>query len=159
MTVNWAAIERVLDELIAWFQHNCTDMSQAHPGPLKRKLDYLKEMQRYEPFTDEMQEFLRQTRIWTKRLSVDRHDLIHGIMSYRGGATLEWHSQRISHEGPRARIVNRVFHNDDIQRIAEDMSNLLKFIILKVWVITGGDPSAYPVSEIKNALRELGHSQ
>ena len=31
MTITWSGIERVLDELIAWYQQNCTDLSKPHP--------------------------------------------------------------------------------------------------------------------------------
>src|SRR3546814_18446180 len=52
MTIHWAGIERLLDELIAAYQHSHTDFSREHPRSLSNKLDYLKMLQQDERFPE-----------------------------------------------------------------------------------------------------------
>lgn len=41
MVIVWAGIERMLDELIASYQQNFTDLSIKHPKPLSSKTKYI----------------------------------------------------------------------------------------------------------------------
>src|SRR3546814_8551064 len=92
----WAGIERLLDELIAAYQHSHTDLSREHPRSLSNKLDYLKMMQHDERLPEKTREFLRCTRITAKRLGNNRHDIIHGLLHrVPGPHSITWRTQRI----------------------------------------------------------------
>lgn len=156
MTITWAGIERILDELIAWYQHNCTDLSKHHPVSLKNKLEYIRIMQHDDHLTNETREFLKKIRIEAKRLGSDRHEIIHGMLWHRGGFSLEWTTQRVTYKGPNAGLSHRTFHNDDLQRLSREISNFSHYLAPKVWVLTGRDLSKFARSEIENALGELG---
>lgn len=156
MTITWAGIERLLDELIAWYQHNCTDLSKPHPLSLQNKLKYLRVMQCDERFTDETREFLRKVRIEAKRLGNERHEIIHGMLWHRGGFSLEWKTQRVVYDGPNAGLTHRTFHNDDLRRLSREISNFSHYLAPKVWVLTGHYPGKFPVSEVEKALSEFG---
>src|SRR3546814_8128052 len=100
MTIHWAGIERLLDELIAAYQHSHTDLSREHPRSLSNKLDYLKMMQHDERLPEKTREFLRCTRITAKRLGNNRHDIIHGLLHrVPGPHSITWRTQRIIYEG------------------------------------------------------------
>lgn len=156
ITIVWAGVERVLDELIAWYQHSCTSLSREHPRGLKDKLEYVHRMQCDESFTDETREFLRLIRIEAKRLGKGRHEIIHGMLWHKGGLSLEWTSQRVVYDGPNARIAHRTFHNNDLQKLSAEMAEFSHYLAPKVWVLIGNDPSKFPVSEIEKALSEFG---
>lgn len=156
MTITWAGVERVLDELIAWYQHNCTDLTKEHPRSLREKLKYLRLMQCDERFTDETREFLRKVRIDGKRIGNERHEIIHGLLHYRGSGTLEWTSQRVIYKGTNASLAHRTFHNDDLRRLSSEMSAFSHYLAPKVWILIGHDPSKFPMSEVEKALSEFG---
>src|SRR5690606_29306055 len=116
-TVNWAGVERILDELIAHYQHHYTDLSREHPVSLSNKLDYLKNpMQRDTRLTPETREFLRRVRIEVARLGKERHDIIHGLLM-REGRPLMWSTVRVAYRKAHTHLVHRNLHNDDILRI------------------------------------------
>lgn len=158
MTITWSGIERVLDELIAWYQQNCTDLSKPHPLSLSNKLKYLRLMQCDERLTDETRAFLRNVRIEAKRLGNERHEIIHGMLWHKGGFSLEWTTQRVIYEGPNARLAHRTFHNDSLQRLSAEISSFSHYLSPKVWILTGNDPGKFPVREIEKALSEFGFS-
>src|SRR4051794_28255650 len=62
-TMSWATVERMLDELIAFYQHSATDLSKEHPRSLSNKLKYLRLMQCDARFPDGVRAFLREARI------------------------------------------------------------------------------------------------
>ena len=155
-TLAWAGVERILDELIAWYQHRFTDLSREHPRGLSNKLEYLRRMQRDERLTEKTREWLRRTRIEAKRLGDDRHELIHGMLWHHRGASLEWTTQRVTYDGPYARLRSRTFHNSDLQRVSAEISTLIGDLAPRVWILIGQDRSKYPVREIDEALSELG---
>lgn len=109
MTVAWSGVERILDELIGWYQHNATTLVKDHPRSLSSKLDYLKVMQRDQRFTPETREFLRTARIRTKALGAARHDLTHGLLHRRTGEGGGWHTQRVIYNGRVAELANRPY--------------------------------------------------
>lgn len=157
-TITWAGIERILDELIAWYQHNCATEKRDHPWGLKSKLAYIRMMQCDDRFTDETREFLRRIRIEAKRLGNERHEIIHGMLWHKGGLSQEWSTQRVIYEGPNARIKHRVFKSGDLQKLSAEIADFAHHIAPKVWVLTGKDPANYPISEIEKALSEFGFS-
>jgi len=158
LTIMWAGVERMLDELIAHWQHLATDLSQDHPMALARKLSYLKEMQRDERLSAAIRDFLRYTRIEAKRLGGERHDIIHGIL-HNIGSTLNWRTQRVIYEGPLARVHQRLYTNDDLQQISLEVAQFSTFLSARVWVLIGGDPKFFPKpDELHQALREFGHA-
>jgi hypothetical protein len=157
MTINWAGVERLLDELIAFYQHQATDLSREHPRSLSTKLDYLKLMQKDERGPEPLREFLRVTRIEAKRLGNERHEIIHGLLHRFGGRhSLHWRTQRVIYQGPYARVHHRVYHNDDLQRLSAEISNFSRSLSLNVWAITRGDNGVGPPGDIQNARRNLG---
>ncbi|KAB7648906.1 hypothetical protein [Polymorphobacter fuscus] len=158
LTITWAGVERMLDELIAWYQHHGTELQAEHPRSLSAKLKYLRVMQRDPRFSPETQEFLRQTRIEAKRLGDARHDLIHGLLHrrpWRGGA---WHTQRVIYDGPFARVQDKAYSQEELRSIIAQASDLGGYLSPKVWVIIGGDGRRFPASDLENARRELGIS-
>lgn len=158
MTIAWAGIERMLDELIAWYQHARTRLETQHPVSLKNKLAYLRVMQRDAGFTPEIQEFLRHIRIETKRLGVERHNIIHGLLHLKSARDLMWRTQRVLYDGPFARLEHRLYSNDQIQTIGREISDLGGYLSPKVWAVIGGDPRLIATDKLKNAKRELDMS-
>jgi len=157
ITINWAGIERLLDELIASYQHSHTDLSCKHPRMLSSKLDYLKMMERDDRLHTKTREFLRDTRITAKRLGDNRHDIIHGLLHrVPGQHSITWRTQRIIYEGPTARAVEREYHNKTLADIGAEIADFSNWISPKVWVMTRTDYSVFPASEIEKALDELG---
>lgn len=157
MTIQWAGVERLLDELIAFYQHHGTDLSREHPRSLSSKLEYLKLMQRDERLPDKTREFLRSTRITAKRLGNSRHDIIHGLLHrVQGKSSIKWRTQRIIYEGPLARATQRNYHNNELADIAAEISDFQTDLAHKVWVMTQTDHTKFPASDIEKALRELG---
>lgn len=156
ITVHWAGVERLLDELIAWYQQNLTDLQREHPRSLSNKLKYLRLMQCDERLTHETRDWLRQTRIEVKRLGNERHEIIHGMLWHKGRFSLEWSTQRIIYDGPNARLAHRTYHNNDLLSLSGEISTLTGDMAPKVWVITRNDRSKFPVSQIEQALSELG---
>ena len=157
ITITWAGVERVLDELIAWYQHGCTELTKEHPVSLRKKLEYLHAMERDERFTDETSKFLRKVRIEAKRLGSERNEIIHGMLWHKGGHSLGWGTQRVTYRGPNASLTNQTFHNDELQRISQAISDFLHYLAPKIWVLTGNDPVKFPISEVEMALREFGY--
>ena len=159
MTITWAGVERLLDELIAWYQHGFTDLSKEHPRSLSNKLKYLRLMQCDKRFPDEFREFLRMTRIEAKRIGDSRHELIHGMLHKRGGPSeLKWRTQRVIYDGPNARILNTNYNDADLQRISREISDFSHQLSPKVWVITHHNDSFPFTGEVEKTLRELGLS-
>ena len=154
MTIMWAGIERLLDELIGYYQQNFTDLSIHHPISLSNKLEYLKRLQRDERFPVGVQEFCRETRITAKRLGKKRHDIIHGLLHRSGKLT--WRTQRVAYDGPLARIEQSHYKNDDLADISKEIFAFSHDLSRKVWVLTRGDYSAYSTEDVEKALRELG---
>lgn len=157
VTIIWAGVERMLDELIAYWQHLATDLSKEHPRSLKNKLDYLKDIQKDERLNGAIREFLRVIRIEAKRLGDERHDIIHGLL-HNIGSTLDWRTQRVIYEGPYARLQHRRYTNDDLQRICREIADFSTFLSPRIWVLIGGDPKRYPADELHQALREFGYA-
>lgn len=159
ITIMWAGVERMLDELIAHWQILATDLSQEHPKSLSNKLNYLKNIQRDERLNDSIRQFLRATRIEAKRLGVERHDIIHGLL-HNLGSTLNWRTQRVIYDGPFARIQHRYYSNDDLQRISREIEGFSGYLSPRIWVLIGGDPKLYPdPSELHQARCEFGYAQ
>lgn len=156
MTITWASIERMLDELIAWYQHARTRLEAQHPVSLKNKLAYLRVMQRDVEFTSQIREFLRYTRIETKRLGAERHNVIHGVLHLASARDLIWRTQRVLYSGPFASLEHRAYSNDEIQKISREISDLGSYLSPKVWAIIGGDPRLIAPDKLENAKRELG---
>ncbi len=157
MTIQWAGVERLLDELIAHYQHHYTDLSQEHPRSLSNKLKYLRAMQRNEKLPEKMREFLRETRITAKRLGDDRHDIIHGLLHRMPGASsIKWRTQRILYRGPLAQPTQREYHSNELTDLAAEIARFSHELARKVWVITRDDHSQFPPSDIQDALSQLG---
>jgi hypothetical protein len=157
LTITWAGVERMLDQLIAHWQHLATDLSKEHPRSLSKKLEYLKTMQKDERLNEPVREFLRATRIIAKKLGNDRHDLIHGLL-HNVGTSTNWRTQRIVYDGPYARIQHRHYSNDDLQHIIRTISDFANFLSPRIWVLIGGDRSRFPkTDELDQALREFGY--
>ena len=157
ITIMWAGIERLLDELIGYYQQNFTDLSTDHPVSLSNKLEYLKRLQRDERFPLGVQEFCRETRITAKRLGKKRHDIIHGLLHRSGNLT--WRTQRVVYDGPHARIEQNHYENKDLADLSKEIFSLSHDLSRKVWVLTRGDYSAYSSEDIEKALSELGMGQ
>jgi hypothetical protein len=158
ITIAWAGIERMLDELIAWYQHQATALESNHPRNLSDKIKYLHAMQKDERFKLEIRGFLRTARINTKRLGDERHNLIHGLLHLESGLALTWRTQRVIIKGPNARLEHRTYTNGDLQRISSEISCLGGYLSPRVWAIIGGDPSLMPAQPLADAKCELGLS-
>ena len=156
ITMSWAGVEMLLDELIGFYQHGCTELEIDHPVSLSKKLDYMKTMQRDPRLTEEMQEFLRSARIHAKRIGSKRHAIIHGVLRHVGGTSTNWQIQRASYEGPKARRNHHLFHSDDLLSLGSDIAAFTHFLAPKIWVFIGGDPGKYTRSEVEEALRQMG---
>ncbi len=155
VTISWAGAERVLDELIAWHQHNNTDLSRDHPRGLDNKLKYLKFMQDDVRFLPGVRTWLRDIRLEMKRLGVGRHHIIHGMLSQRG-LLMEWTTQRISYQGPSAFLRHHRFSNDELMQLTKDIANLIADLAPKVWLLIGRDPTKFPAEVVTKAVADLG---
>lgn len=154
-TINWAGVERMLDELIAFYQHRYTDLSAQHPVSLSKKIEYIKTRMEREPsFTPETHVFLRQARIDVTRLGKERHEIIHGMLFKTG--TVVWRTQRVAYNKAVAHIVYRKFHNNDILKVYTDIGEFMRWLGPRVWALVGADRTKYPRHRIEEALRELG---
>ena len=58
-------------------------------------------------------------------------------------------------ERPAAHLVHREFHNDDILRIYREISEFMRYLAPRVWLLIGRDRSKYPRDKVEQALREL----
>lgn len=155
MTVAWAGIERMLDEVIATHQQQYTGLSERHPRELSRKLAYLKTMQNdvwnYKWGT---REFFRVVRIEAKRLGSERHDIIHGIMR-RSSGKLTWQCHRVVYDGPNASAVSRDFSNDELVQVLKDMRALTNLMTPRIYLLTAMDKVSTPYGEIEQIRSEL----
>lgn len=156
MTIAWAGIERMLDELIAWYQQARTSLEREHPINLKNKLEYLRFMQRDPNFTPEIQDFLRTARIEAKRLSGERHNIIHGLLHFESIYTLRWHTQRVVYDGPNAKIEHRTYSKDELKLIAHEISEFCRYLSPRIWLIIDGDTRLMRAHDIKKVKLELG---
>jgi hypothetical protein len=156
VVISWAGIERMLDELIAWYQHHGTNLETEHPRALSRKLAYLKTMERDGRFNEEIRAFLRRTRIETNRLGDERHELIHGLVHRLNRTGNIWQSQRIVTDGAYARIVHRIYNDGDLNLVQAEISALAHDMSPKIWAIIGGDPRYIASSKLEQARGELG---
>lgn len=153
----WAGVERMLDELIAHWQHLATDLSKDHPWSLSNKLSYLKHMQKDQRLNEAIRKFLRDTRIEAKRLGNERHEIIHGLL-HNIGSTLVWRTQRVIYQGPLARLQHRQYSNDDLQQLSSQIAKFSNFLSPRVWVLIGGDPTKFPHSdELQQAQIDFGY--
>lgn len=154
-TLNWAGVERMLDELIAFYQHHYTDLSAEHPRALSKKAEYIKlRMERDALLTDQTRAFLRHARLEAVRLGNERHEIIHGML-FRTG-TVTWRTQRVAYNKAVAHLVHREFHNQDILKIYTDVGEFMRWLGPRVWALVGADRTKYPSDRIEEALRELG---
>lgn len=155
LTVTWAGVERMLDELIAFHQQQRTDLSQEHPKILSKKLEYLKNtMQRDARLAWGTREFLRRCRIEAKRLGNERHEIIHGLFRRTYG-TVVWQSQRVIYDGPNARVSLREFHNDDLVNVSREITEFSHYISPRIWLLIGNDYRNPPGGDIEEIHREL----
>lgn len=159
ITIMWAGVERLLDELIAWYQHNCTDLSRKHPKPFSEKIKYLNRMIDDDRLTHETRNFFHFLASEAESLSDDRNDIIHGMLWHEGGLSLNWQTQRVMYDGPNASLSHRLYHNDDLQQLSKRISKFSSHIAPKIWVILGGNPEKYSHDQIRLALMELGFSE
>lgn len=156
ITIAWAGVERILDELIAYHQWHHTRREKQHPVSLSNKLEYLKTMQRNPRFTREIREYLRTVRIEGKRLGTRRHDIIHGMLHLVNSRAAAWRTQRVTYEGPHARLVETAYTQADLMKLMHDIGEFSHELSPKVWVITGRDPNAISRDSLQKARRELG---
>jgi hypothetical protein len=156
LTIAWAGIERMLDELIAWYQHAQHRLQSQHPVSLKNKLIYIKLMQRDPIFTPETQEFLRIVRIEAKRLGAERHNLIHGLLHLSDAERMRWNTQRVVYDGPLASIEHRTYSNDEINRISGEITNFSRYLSPQIWAIINGNPKFISANDLNDAKRKLG---
>lgn len=155
MTISWAIVERMFDELIASYQHIATKLQHEHPRGLSNKLKYLRLMQCDQRLTEPVREWLRLTRIEARRLGNKRHEVIHGLV-WRMPNGGKWQTQRVVYDGPLARVRLTLFTLDEMEKTIADISTLLADIAPKVWILTRGDLPAYTPEDIEKAKRELG---
>jgi len=155
MTVTWAGVERLLDELIAFHQQQRTDLSEEHPRNLSRKFDYIKRiMERDKRYPWGAREFFRELRLEGKRLGNERHEIIHGVLR-RTGATVFWRSQRVVYEKSNARVQIRDFHSNEIVDILKEINAFSMYISPRIWLLIGNDPSLSPGGNIEEINSEL----
>jgi hypothetical protein len=156
VVIAWAGIERMLDELIAWYQHARTDLSKEHPRSLSRKLVYLRLMEKDGEFTAQTRDFLRQTRVTAKRLGDERHNLIHGLLHRLPTTDAQWRTQRVKYEGPYAMLVHASYKPDDLTRVQGEISDFAHDLSPKIWVIIRGDTRHISASDLAKAQMDLG---
>ena len=156
MTMSWAIVERILDELIANYQHVGTDLQREHPRSLSSKLKYLRLMQCDKRLTGPVREWLRTTRLEARRLGNKRHESVHGLLWRQPVGGGVWQSQRVIYEGATARLHITKVSIAELKQTISEITALLADIAPKVWVITRGDVPAYTPEDIAKAKRELG---
>lgn len=156
ITMSWAGVERILDELIAFYQLNATNLQHEHPRSLSSKLKYLRLMQCDPRHNDQIREFLRRARIEGKKLGDRRHDLIHGLISRSRVQGGRWTSQRIIYDGAYARLKITPYEVADFENVLRDINAYAHDLSIKVWVITRGRAPGFPPRDMEEALRELG---
>lgn len=155
MTVTWAGIERMMDELIAYHQHSCTDLTQQHPKSLSNKLEYIKtNLEKNRIYTWGAREFFRTLRLEARRLGNERHEITHGVLR-RKGNSLVWRSQRVIYEKAIARISHREMHNNEIADILRQIGAFSQYLSPRIWLIIGNDPAKSPSDDIEEIHREL----
>jgi hypothetical protein len=155
ITMSWAGVERILDELIAFYQLHATNLQHEHPRSLSSKLKYLRLMQCDPRHNDQIREFLRVARIEGKKLGDRRHELIHGLVS-RSRVRGKWTSQRVIYDGAYARLSVTPYEVADFEKVLRDINAYAHDLSIKVWVITRGRTPGFPASDMEQALRELG---
>lgn len=154
MTVQWAGIERMLDELIAYHQQQFTDLSKNHPRNLSDKLSYLQKVMQKSPiYFWGTKKFLRQIRIETRRLGEERHEIIHGLLGRSG--SVSWRSQRVMYDGASARIRIRDFHSDDLVDLMKQIGALAHHMSPRIWIMIGNDHRKSPGGNVDHILAEL----
>lgn len=156
LTMSWAGVERILDELIAFYQHNATDLKAEHPRSLSSKLKYVRLMQCDNRLPDATRAFLRTARIEAKRLGDRRHELIHGMLWRRPIRSGEWQVQRIVYDGPFARIRLSKMTDKDLRDLLIEIHNFASDLSPKVWVLTRGDSKHFSPGQLEEARRQLG---
>jgi hypothetical protein len=156
VTLGWAGVERIIDELIAYYQHRYTDLSAQHPRNLSDKLKYLRRLQSDLRLTSETRDFVHKLRVEAKRLGNERHEIIHALLTRVDGNVARWGAQRVEYDGAVARLKHREFALADLENISVQISEFGQQLAPRVWVIMGRDRSAYPAYQIEDALRELG---
>ena len=155
ITVTWAGVELMLDELIGWYQHRATALDKRHPRNLTDKLDYLRLMQRDERLPEGVRHFLQRTRDEGKRLGDRRHELIHGLTYRRSVSGGVWQSHRVIYEKALARRTVRDFSNEHFRDLLRDVSAFAHYLSPRVWAIALIQSDIAPPPGIDEALRDL----
>ncbi len=155
VTVTWAGIERMLDELIAWYQHRATRLDRAHPSNLKDKIKYLRRMAGDERLPTGTRNFLRRAADDVKKLGDRRHELIHGLTYRRPVPGGVWQSQRVRYVKAVARVTIRDFSNQDFQDLLKEVGALAHYLSPRVWAIACIQSDITPPPGIDEALHDL----
>lgn len=113
-------------------------------------------MQADKRLTPEVRDFLRHARVESKRIGDRRHDIIHGLLHLANGRTLTWCTQRVLYDGPFAKLQQSTYSNDDLKALAVDIATFARHLSPRVWVIIGGKPNSFAVSDLQQVRRELG---
>lgn len=125
LTLNFAAAERGIDEIIAWYQARVgTVIRKDHPRSLSRKLDYLKRMEPDVRFYGADSATIRKIRIEAKRLSEIRHDVAHGIANRKHSRVFVWTIERVIYPNDIPTIREKDYSNDDIKLGLSDITAL-----------------------------------
>lgn len=128
MTIIWAGIERMLDDMIAWYHRTGGGAIRwDHPRALSLKLDYIKEMEPDVRFSPTDRATLRAVRLETNRLATERHKLIHGFL-HRGPRSRNWTVQRVKYEGAAVSLDVYEYTNSQIQDVLRDMAALATLV-------------------------------
>ena len=156
ITKSWAGVERIFDEFIAWYQHHCINFPSKHPRDFKGKLAYIERVERDERLTEQARNFFRDVRESAQRLAHDRNTIIHGLLTHKGGFSLEWSSQKVLYNGQNAILEHRTFHYDDLQNLSLEISTLLAKLAPAIWILIGNNPDKYSAQDVERALSNLG---
>lgn len=156
ITISWAGVERILDELIAWYQHHRAGLSLDHPREFGSKVKYLDRMLGDPGFGRPAKAFLIRVRGDADDLAKERNRLIHGLLHPIAPSRDRWQTQRVLYEGPVARLELIEHTVDDLQHLVAEIGALAAFLAPRVWVMTGSDPRRYPLEVVAAIRAELG---
>jgi len=117
MTIMWAGIELMMDNLIEWYQTRVGTVIRSDlPRMLTNKLDYIRKMEPDIRWTVEERETLHEIRLEIARLSEFRHNLIHGLLHQKNSRTLDWHVHILKLNGNTVIRRNLTYSDAEIRK-------------------------------------------
>lgn len=128
MTITWAGIESILDEVIAWYHRTGGKAVRwDHPRSLSAKVEYMKKMEPDVRFSHQDRATLRRIRLETNRVGTERHKLVHGFL-HLGPFRKNWSLHRTIYDGSDVSIEVSDFTSEHIRKVLSDMAALASIL-------------------------------